>query len=83
MEAPRGPVRVDKLRREGIRGREAANRAHFQVGAKVRQTIKDIGGLMPEQLPAEEDIKKPPATLRLMATPRYEDRVTPCRMRLV
>ena len=48
----------DKLRREGIKGKLAANRAHFDVGAKVRQTIKDIGGQMPEHLPAEEDIKK-------------------------
>lgn len=48
----------EKLRRENIRGKAAANRAHFKVGAKVRQTIKDIGGTMPEQLPAAEDIKK-------------------------
>ncbi len=48
----------EKLRREGIKGRLAANRAHFDVGAKVRQTIKDIGGQMPEALPAAEDIKK-------------------------
>jgi len=48
----------DKLRREGIRGRDAANRAHHEVGAKVRQTIKDLGGVMPERLPAEEDVKK-------------------------
>lgn len=48
----------EKLRRENIQGKAAANRAHFKVGAKVRQTIKDIGGTMPEQLPAAEDIKK-------------------------
>lgn len=48
----------DKLRREGIKGKEAANRAHFEVGQKVRQTIRDIGGKMPEHLPAAEDIKK-------------------------
>lgn len=48
----------EKLRREGIKGKLAANRAHYEVGAKVRQTIKDIGGDMPETLPAEEDIKK-------------------------
>ena len=48
----------EKLRREGIKGKEAANRAHYEVGAKVRQTIKDIGGDMPETLPAQEDIKK-------------------------
>lgn len=48
----------EKLRREGIRGKQAANRAHREVGSKVRQTIKDIGGDMPETLPAQEDIKK-------------------------
>jgi len=48
----------EKLRREGVKGRLVANRAHFEVGAKVRQTIKDIGGQMPEALPAAEDIKK-------------------------
>ena len=48
----------EKLRREGIKGKLAANRAHFEVGAKVRQTIKDIGGDMPETLSAQEDIKK-------------------------
>lgn len=48
----------EKLRREGIRGKTAANRAHYEVGQKVRQTIKDIGGQMPETLPAQEDIKK-------------------------
>ncbi|XUU61427.1 DNA damage-inducible protein D [Erythrobacter sp. HA6-11] len=48
----------EKLRREGIKGKGAANRAHREVGAKVRQTIKDIGGDMPETLPAQEDIKK-------------------------
>jgi DNA-damage-inducible protein D len=48
----------EKLRREGIKGRLAANRAHYEVGAKVRQTIKDIGGDMPETLAAQEDIKK-------------------------
>ena len=48
----------EKLRRENIRGKEAASRAHHDVGAKVRQTIKELGGQMPEQLPAAEDVKK-------------------------
>jgi DNA-damage-inducible protein D len=48
----------EKLRRENIKGREKANRTHRQVGAKVRQTIKELGGTMPESLPAAEDIKK-------------------------
>lgn len=41
----------DKLRRDGVRGKREANQTHFEVGAKVRQTIKEIGGTMPEQLP--------------------------------
>jgi DNA-damage-inducible protein D len=28
------------------------------VGGKVRQTIKDIGGVMPERLPVEKHIKE-------------------------
>lgn len=48
----------EKLRRENIKGKAMANRAHHEVGAKVRQTIKDIGGTMPEQLPPAEDINK-------------------------
>lgn len=48
----------EKLRRDGIKGKDAANRAHYEVGAKVRHTIKDIGGDMPETLPAQEDVKK-------------------------
>jgi DNA-damage-inducible protein D len=48
----------DKLRREKITGKDKANRAHREVAAKVRQTIKELGGTMPEALPAVESIKK-------------------------
>jgi DNA-damage-inducible protein D len=48
----------DKLRRENIKGKENANKAHYEVGKKVRQTIKELGGTMPEELPPEENIKK-------------------------
>lgn len=48
----------DKLRRERIYGRDNANKVHHEVGAKVRQTIKELGGTMPENLPAAESIKK-------------------------
>lgn len=41
----------EKLRRENVSGKKQANAAHFQVGAKVRQTIKELGGTMPEDLP--------------------------------
>jgi len=48
----------EKLRRENIQGKQKANRTHFEVGKKVRQTIKEIGGTMPENLPTKESIKK-------------------------
>lgn len=48
----------DKLRRERISGKAAANKTHFEVGAKVRQTIKELGGTMPEDLPVAPNIKK-------------------------
>ena len=48
----------EKLRREKIVGKDKANRAHRDVGAKVRQTIQELGGTMPEQLPAAESIKQ-------------------------
>ncbi len=41
----------EKLRRDNIAGKEAANRTHYEVGKKVRQTIRDLGGTMPEDLP--------------------------------
>lgn len=43
-----------KLRRENIQGKDAANETHYQVGAKVRQTIEELGGTMPEDLPTPE-----------------------------
>ena len=48
----------EKLRREEVKGKAAANRTHREVGAKVRQTIKELGGTMPEELPVVESIKK-------------------------
>ena len=40
-----------KLEREQIKGKEKANRAHLEVGKKVRQTIVELGGTLPEDLP--------------------------------
>lgn len=48
----------EKLRRDEVQGKDAANRTHREVGAKVRQTIKELGGTMPEELPVAENIKK-------------------------
>ena len=44
----------EKLRRENIHGKQAANRTHYEVGKKVRETIKDLGGTMPEDLPTPD-----------------------------
>ena len=44
----------EKLRRENIAGKDMANKAHYEVGAKVRQTIKELGGTMPENLPTPD-----------------------------
>lgn len=48
----------DKLRREQATSKDHANRIHNEVGKKVRQTIRELGGTMPENLPVAEDIKK-------------------------
>lgn len=49
----------EKLRRENIQGKSQANQTHYEVGKKVRQTIEELGGTMPEDLPTpEEDLKK-------------------------
>lgn len=44
----------EKLRRENISDKAQANRTHFEVGQKVRQTIGELGGTMPEDLPTPE-----------------------------
>jgi DNA-damage-inducible protein D len=48
----------EKLRREKVRSKDLANQIHLQVGRKVRQTIRELGGTMPENLPVAESIKK-------------------------
>ena len=48
----------EKLRRENVRHKEHAYRIHGEVGRKVRQTIRELGGTMPERLPVAENIKK-------------------------
>jgi DNA-damage-inducible protein D len=40
-----------KLKRENIEGESDANKAHTQIGKKVRSAIKSMGGTMPEELP--------------------------------
>lgn len=47
----------EKMRRENIKGIAKANQTHYDVGKKVRQTIEDLGGTMPEDLPTADSIK--------------------------
>lgn len=44
----------EKLRRDHIQGKSEANKTHYEVGSKVRQTIKELGGTMPEDLPTPD-----------------------------
>jgi DNA-damage-inducible protein D len=46
------------IRRGGVRSKDQANMTHFQVGVRVREAMKDISGIMPEELPVAESIKK-------------------------
>ena len=41
----------EKLIRDNIQTEKDANKTHYNVGAKVRKTIKELGGTMPEDLP--------------------------------
>lgn len=40
-----------KLRRDNVQGKKEANDTHYAVGKKVRETIEELGGTMPEDLP--------------------------------
>ncbi|MBU4369701.1 DNA damage-inducible protein D [Patescibacteria group bacterium] len=48
----------EKLKKDKIQGDRSASQNHFMIGGKVRQTIKEIGGTMPEYLPVEKHIKE-------------------------
>jgi DNA-damage-inducible protein D len=43
-----------KLRNDNIQTEQEANNTHYEVGAKVRKAIADIGGTMPEDFPTPE-----------------------------
>lgn len=42
-----------------MQSKHQASQIHHQVEPKVRQTIRELGGTMPENLPVAESIKKP------------------------
>lgn len=48
-----------KLKRENINSESEANKTHYEVGSKIRNTIKELGGTMPEDLPTpDKSLKK-------------------------
>ncbi len=47
----RASLARQRLERDQTRDREQANEVHYQAGRKVRQTIQEFGGTVPEQLP--------------------------------
>jgi DNA-damage-inducible protein D len=61
----------EKLRRERVKGKYAAYETHYQVGKKVRQTIRELGGTMPEDLPTpKKSIKQIEAKQRKKLPPK-------------
>ena len=44
----------DKLKREKVDNEYTANSVHYEIGKKVRNAIKDMGGTMPEELSTPE-----------------------------
>lgn len=59
----------EKLRRDNVQGKQQANRTHYEVGRKVRETIAELGGTMPEDLPTpEQSIKQLEAAAKKLAS---------------
>ena len=57
----------EKILKDNIKGEAQAKNTHFMVGGKVRQTIKDIGGVLPERLKPEKHIKEVKKEVKLTA----------------
>jgi DNA-damage-inducible protein D len=67
-----------RIRREGIQGKSAANQTHHDVGRKVRQTIQELGGTMPEDLPTPtESIKRVERRTQRALQPRQQPTLLP------
>ena len=44
----------EKLKRDHVDNKQDADNTHYEVGKKVRKTIQELGGTMPEDLPTPE-----------------------------
>ena len=68
----------EKIRRDNIRGRDKANQVHYDVGETVRNTIKQLGGTMPENLPTpRKSIKQIEREQRQKQLPEKETKPAP------
>jgi DNA-damage-inducible protein D len=47
-----------KLKRENIRGDTDSRKTHLNVGKKVRETMRELGSEMPENLKPEKHIRQ-------------------------
>lgn len=56
----------EKLKKDNVKTDYDARRTHFMVGGKVRQTIKDIGGELPENIKPEKHIKEVKKEIKLL-----------------
>lgn len=44
----------EKLKNDHVVGEKEANQTHYEVGKKIRKTIEELGGTMPEDLPTPD-----------------------------
>ncbi|MDB4020507.1 DNA damage-inducible protein D [Planktomarina temperata] len=74
----------EKLRKENVKGVQAAYNTHYEVGRQVRDAMLKISGVAPEDLPAVEGIKNaekrlkavpPPTVIEPEPSPRQDDSV--------
>ncbi|MFA5000729.1 MAG: hypothetical protein WC531_00670 [Candidatus Paceibacterota bacterium] len=56
----------EKLKKDKVRGDLAAQRTHHLIGGKIRQTIKEIAGELPENLKPERNIKEVKREIKLL-----------------
>ncbi|MBU2632862.1 DNA damage-inducible protein D [Patescibacteria group bacterium] len=62
-----------KIKREEIQGEARANQAHHNVGKKVRETIKELGGAMPEQLPTPDGVGRAKTRAKKLAAQKRKE----------
>jgi DNA-damage-inducible protein D len=59
---------------DNVQGKENANQVHFEVGRKVRETIAELGGTMPEDLPVpESSIKQIESAAKRLRDPSSDE----------